>query len=263
MENITTKEYLIGIAVFMVSVAIAFFGYPVVRDGLLYEYKSYQNAIKLTDATQFSYAKNTQVGNIMGYGELIADEEQTIPELLNKYGGITKVKEEYNQHQYTTCTTDSNGNETCTTHIYYSWDYDGSSTVISPTFTFLGVVFNINQLDITPNINLKLNKDTFSQDYIKNVKYERYLYKEDKYWESVGDVRWYYEVFQIKTTGTLYTKFLNKMNNANFYENMNFEQVLEQKENWNKVVSVLYFLLVIVFIVGIYFYLAYAVLEIE
>lgn len=79
----------------------------------------YTTAIQATDAQHFNYAVDSQQGNLLANGVFKTDDKYLVkyPEMTKSYAYVERVKEHYTMHTYTTCTKNS-----CTTHVYYSWD---------------------------------------------------------------------------------------------------------------------------------------------
>lgn len=98
----------------------------------------YNTAIQTTGAEQFNYAVDSRQGRILGSGEFTPTQKVKFPEMSKEFAYVEKTKYEYTMHTRENCSTDSEGNETCTTETYYEWDYAGSDEVISPAFKFHG-----------------------------------------------------------------------------------------------------------------------------
>lgn len=265
-EEITPKEWAISGVVALLALTFAILFYPFVRDAMLLDLNTYQTAAKLTDSQQFSYAKQTNLGNVLGYGNLVADQGVNFPELLQKYGMVSKIQERYTEHSYITCSSTNKDGEctSYTTHYYYTWDYDGEADLSSPTFSFLGVSFPFSQLSISPNEIIPLNKDTFQSSMMANVN-DDHLYQSNSFWPSVGDLRWYYEELPLQTTGTLFVQFVDKptLKQFSYYQNKTIQQVIDDKKQLITTYTILYYVFIVVGITGIFLFLAYEVLDIE
>lgn len=87
--------------------------------------RMFNTAIQATEQDRFNYAIDSHQGKLVGSGEFKPTNLVKFPEMSKEYGYVQKTKEEYTEHE--SCTTDDDGNETCTT--YYTWDYAGSDSL--------------------------------------------------------------------------------------------------------------------------------------
>jgi len=87
--------------------------------------RMFNTAIQATEQDRFNYAIDSHQGKLLGSGEFKPTNLVKFPEMGKEYGYVQKSKEEYTEHE--SCTTDDDGNETCTT--YYTWDGAGSETL--------------------------------------------------------------------------------------------------------------------------------------
>ena len=216
-EEITGREWyeILGISVVVIILSLLLVN--AISSAMLIPLTNMETAMRITDNTQFSYAMKTNYpGGIWATGTavLVPVTEQ---HLNNSYGRIVVKKEQYTRHTYTTCTT-INKVTTCVTHVYYSWDSDGSTDVITPTFTFMGTSFTKdqvsfdygNRLPLQDNINTIYN-DKMSQDYI-------YEQNPNSWFWNVDDIRYYFVVTPLTFDGTMYVRsnangYINKDNN--------------------------------------------------
>ncbi len=264
-SSLTKKEIWIGLGVLALSLAIAFFIEPFVKDNLLKEIKTYNLALQITDPIQFQYADKTQVGNVLAYGEMDADSPASFPELKQGFAMISKIKEEYTMHTRIVCTGSGNSQH-CTTETYWSWDQVDHENLASGTFTFLGKRFNFSDLDIPLVGVLPLNADTM-YDLTRvedNYKYDAGLFGGN------GDTRYYYKVTPLKFNATMFVRFYDgKASNPSgkgqikiFYEKP-IAQVIQEKKNGLIIFDWLWFIGWTVILTASYFWYAYSIIDIE
>jgi hypothetical protein len=158
-HNFTSKEIWIGLIVLILSITLSLVFEPFAKSGLMGNVRKYELALPVTDQTQFQYAHQTQVGNVLAYGQMVANEPVSFDELKNGYSLISKIEQHYTMHTYTTCET-VNKVTSCTTHVYWSWDEYGRKNLASATFTFLGEKFNFSDLNLSLQNTITLNSDT-------------------------------------------------------------------------------------------------------
>lgn len=265
MENISPKEFLISIIVVLVALSIAIFINPFIKDKMLDDVRTYQKALQVeNDASMFQYAKQTQVGNVFAFGEMSSVTPMSIPELVNPYSIIEKVTERYTQHQRYVCDShDKDGN--CTSghyETYYTWDTYGRDTYISNEFDFLGVRFQNAQLDLKAKDVLKLSADTVSVSYM-NLVHSNYIYKEDNWFDSEGDLRFYYKTLPIKFYASLFTRFDGATPTAKVYCFMTRSDVLNHKEQSIHNFDIVYYLVCLLVVGGVYYAWAYQYGDVE
>lgn len=200
--EITKREVIASVSIVSVMLIIGVFIGNMIGNYMMDQNSKYYKAIHINTTELFQYGLNTSVGDAFVYGDLVAEDTVTYPEIGGKYLTVEKVKEEYTMHTRTV--TDSKGNSH--TEIYYTWDEVSRESRKSQKVKFLGIEFKTSQFD-TPN-----------GDYIC-TKYES------------SDVRNNYYGYQIKSTGTIFS-FLSNGNisskGVSFYEDMTIEQTLKK-----------------------------------
>jgi hypothetical protein len=265
MEELSPKEIVLSLAFLFVAIALAVFINPFVKDAMLDDIRSYQNALQIKeDANQFQYASSTKVGKVFAYGKMNAVYPVTLPEILGQWGMVEKVEEEYTRYSRQVCNGhDSDGD--CTsyrTEYYYTWDRNGAQTFISSDFMFLSVNFPSPLLEIGTSGRLELNQDTVAPEYFKFVD-DNCIYEEDDWWASVGDLRWYYKVLPIQFNASMFVNFNSQDMRGKVYYEQSQEQVLEVKESEIRKFDFIYYLIWIFTFVGGWLYWSYNHGEIE
>ena len=176
---------------------------------------NYESAVKISSNEQFKYAVETQYsGGLFGNG-IVEMNPVTNSKLSVPFGKIIDITERYTMHTRQVCNGyDKDGH--CTgyrTEIYYEWDRESTNVTISDTLTFMGKEFPTNQIGVKEKERLNLDSSNVSSEWIEKTKWN-YIYEENPFWESVGDLRHYYEVVPVVFMGTLYVR-----SNSNGYIN--------------------------------------------
>lgn len=265
MNELSPKEILLSVACFCVALALAIFINPFVKDAMYDEIRVYQNALQVDgDSGQFQYAYTTKVGNVFAYGRMTAVNPVVIPELLGQYGLVEKVEEEYTRHTRQVCNAhDKNGN--CTsyrTEVYYTWDKNGSFTFASSHYSILSVPLAYTNLEIEASNRLELSQNTVTPQFSGFVN-DNCIYEKNSWWDSVGDLRWYYRVLPIDFGASVFANFDSQELHAKVYYEQNRDQVLAKKEADIKTFDVFYYLIWVGGVVGLWLYWAYHHGEIE
>lgn len=271
MENISPKEWLISIVVVIFTFCIGILINPYITDSMFDNIRIMQQALQIdNDSNQFQYAHQTNIGNVLAYGEMKALSPVGFPELINKYALVEKITEKYTQHTRQVCNGyDKDGD--CTgyrTEIYYEWDTYRRDVNVSSSFDFLGV--ELSNLYLDTQYFVELSAQTVSPEYLSRVSWGR-LYQDNDFWSSEGDLRYYYKYLPTTFKATTFIRFLdNKMYNPNspneliqvFYEKNRNESIVDLQSKI-KTFNILYYLGLIILIVGGYFIWAYNFVEIE
>lgn len=205
--------------------------------GILFSSKVYQKsvlekeivnkAIKISDTEKFEYCLDTNVGNVLIYGELKGIDLVSFPEIKGKYMEIEKVKEEYTMHTRTV--TDSDGNIRIET--YWSWDFAGKEVKNSERVKYLGQEFPMSKFILN------------SSSYLQTKKVS-------------SDVRYKYYITKPSLKGTILTNINDHtIEEGNiFYEDIDIEKYVEMEENKHSVLIFWFaWIILIVFIEAIAF----------
>lgn len=271
MDNISKKEFWLGIAVALIALAVAVFFEPAIKDGMLKNIQTYEQALRVdNDSKVFAYAQKTNVGNVLAFGDFEALQPQSIPELQGSYAVILKVKEHYTMHTRQNCSTDSKGNETCTTETYYSWDTVKRWHWESQDYSFLEVKFQAAKLELPEAQRIFLDDKTMSAN-LKGFYDQWNLYEQQFFGQPSGDDRYYFEALPLKFAGTMFVRFLNDeavepisgAAQIPIYASMTPAQVIQRKKDDLIVFDIGYYILSIALIGGLWYWLAYSKLDIE
>ena len=206
--EITKREVLASISIVAVLLLIG-----VLISGKLEESQTdknavYNKAIKIDSKDLFEYGMRTNIGNAFVYGDLVAVDPVTYPEIGGSYMYVKKIKEKYTIHTRTVTTRDSKGRTHTRTETYWTWDEVSREHIQCNEVSFCGVIFDSEKIEM-PDTN-----------YITTIK------------ES-SHVRYKYYGTEISHTGTIFTTLKDKTisDNTPFYENKNIEETLETLES--------------------------------
>ena len=206
--EITKREVLASISIVAVLLLIG-----VLISGKLEESQTdknavYNKAIKIDSKDLFEYGMRTNIGNAFVYGDLVAVDSVTYPEIGGSYMYVKKIKEKYTIHTRTVTTRDSKGRTHTRTETYWTWDEVSREHIQCNEVSFCGVIFDSEKIEM-PDTN-----------YITTIK------------ES-SHVRYKYYGTEISHTGTIFTTLKDKTisDNTPFYENKNIEETLETLES--------------------------------
>lgn len=208
--TITKREILMSVSIIALMLLIGFLISGKIQESQLDKNEKYNKALKIEDSEMFEYGMRTNIGNAFIYGELKAVDTVTYPEIGGEYMYVKKVEEHYRKHtRQVRHTRTVNGKITTyyTTEVYWSWDRVGSEDLKCKEISFLGVVFDINKIDIPGTV------------YIDTIK-------------EWSHVRFKYYGVPTKHVGTIFTELKDDTisNNTSFYKDMTIEDTVKHLE---------------------------------
>ncbi len=201
--EITKREILASISIIAIMLIVGVLISGKISNYAIDKNEMYTKAIQINnDKELFQYGIDTNVGNAFIYGDLVAVDTVSYPEVNGEYLYIKKVKEEYTEHTRTV--TDSKGKSH--TETYWTWDYAGSEELESKKVRFCDIEFDCNKISIPLG------------NYIDTVKKSYYI-------------RYKYYGYPVNTRGTMFAN-LNKdnqlgTNKADFYKDTNIEETYD------------------------------------
>lgn len=216
--EITRREILTSISIIAVMLLIGVLISSKISDHQIDQNEIYNKAVKIESTDLFQYGMDTNVGNAFVYGDLMAVDTVTYPEIGGEYMFIEKVEEHYNRHTRMVTKTRTNSKGETETYqeeeVYYSWDYYDSWEQHSKSIKFCGVKFDYGKIKVP------------SSKYLETI---------DGRW---SDVRFVYYGIDCKFTGTIFTDLRDKTisDNTNFYNNRSIEETVEHLESGGGVI---------------------------
>lgn len=231
--EITKREILASISIIAVMLLIGVLISSKISEHQLDENEVCNKAVKIDNTDLFQYGMNTNVGNAFVYGDLVAVDTVTYPEIGGEYMYIEKVKEKYTKHTRTVTYKDSNGKKHTKKETYWTWDRVGSEDKKCQEISFCGITFNSNKIDLP------------CTDYIDTIK------------ES-SHIRYKYYGVETNHTGTIFTDLRDQTipDNTKFYNKKNIEETVNYLESGGGVI--IFWIFWIVLICGCVFGFYYA-----
>lgn len=221
--EITKREIIASISIVSILLILGMFISGYISEDHI-DYKERMNkAIKIEDSELFKYSLDTNVGDIMIYGELKALNPVSYPELENNYLEVEKVKEVYTMHTRTITTSNGRGGTTTRVQVYWTWDVKGRESKVSDNVEFCGVKFPSTKF-ILPD-----------RDYITTIK-------------QSSDVRYKYYGSKLNYNGSILANISeNNINDhVKFHTNKSIEEVIDS-ESIN-IKGVIFWMIWIIFI---------------
>lgn len=207
--KVTKRETITSLVIVFVLLFVGFFISNAIADKVADTNAAYYTAVKINDdPVQFEYGMRTNIGNALVYGDLETVDPVTMSGLLNDYMYVEKVYEKYTMHTRTVTHTDGKGHTYTTVQTYYTWDYHGHDVTKASTVNFLGIDFPIEKFALDWHTTLNLNTET-TDNTILNISQGNYCYP-DGFWESVGDIRYHYNVIPKTSTGSIFVRLADE-----------------------------------------------------
>jgi len=227
---ITKREILASISIIAVMLLIGVLISGKISEHQMDQNEIYNKAVKIESTDLFQYGMDTNVGNAFVYGDLVAIDTVTYPEIGGEYMSVEKDTEEYTKHTRTVYEYDDEGNvKGLHQEDYWTWDEIKSEKLNCQKVIFLGIEFEYGQI-YTPY-----------RSYIKTI-----------YDKQDSDIRYVYYGSGTKYTGTIFTELRNKtISNTEFYNDMDINQTVEHLQSGGGVI--IFWVFWIIFISGCVF----------
>lgn len=209
--EITKREILASISIIAVMLLIGVLISGKISEHQMDKNEVYNKAAKIESSDLFQHGMNTNVGNAFVYGDLLAVDTVTYPEIGGEYMYVEKIKEKYTKHTRTVTYTTGSG-KTRRTHTrietHWTWDRVGSEELKCKEIAFCGITFSSDKFNIP------------GTDYVDTIK------------ES-SHIRYKYYGTGTKFTGTIFTDLRDKTisDNTNFYNKKNIEETVKHLES--------------------------------
>ena len=228
--EIKPREIIVSISIVAIMLLIGLQIHEKIQASQLDANEKYNKAVKIESTDLFQYGMDTNVGNAFVYGDLLAVDTVTYPEIDGEYIYVEKIEKRYERHTRTVTKEDANGNEYTETEVYYTWDTENIESKHSNEIMFCGVVFPYGKIDLPYS------------DHITTIKGDRVWS-----WESFENVKVKFEYYGIRTkyTGTIFTELKDKTisDDTNFYENKTIEETVDYLKSDSIIGFILFWML--------------------
>ena len=183
-----------SVAIVFVMLALGFLIGSKIGDHIAEENEKFTTAAQITDDGQFQYALATDFGNIIAYGNLIAEQPVSADDLDGEYAILTKITERYTMHTRVVTSTDGKGHTYTRTEVYWTWDRVKREEDSTETFSFMGVSFPADKFSVSTHRQGSMIYDN-------------------------GELRHYYEAVDANMVGSIHTQIKDHMiaDNNRFY----------------------------------------------
>lgn len=147
--EIKPREIAFSVAIVFVMVALGFLLGGKISDHIAETNEKFTTATQITDDQQFQYALDTDFGNVIAYGKLVAEQPVSADDLDGKYAILTKITERYTRHTREVTYTDSKGHTHSRTEVYWTWDEIDRKKDSTETYMFMGASFPADKFSVT------------------------------------------------------------------------------------------------------------------
>ena len=245
-REVTKREIAFSVIILLIMIAIGIFITDIISDHYNEKEQMYLSAVQIDqNQSQFEYAMNTNFGNSLVYGKVVAETPVSFDEISGSYLAIKKYREDYNMHTRVVTYTDSKGNVHSRTEIYYSWDLMQTQTKESEKVYFLDNLFDSSIFDFN-------NYERLDLDGILNATQGTWLGSDD-YWYENSDRRYYYRVIPTEFYGTLFSYLgdntIKEIDDTEFMSDSTIQEFIEAKSD-SAMFALIIFWLIWVFLTG-------------
>lgn len=192
--EIKPREMAFSVAIVFVMLALGFLIGSKIGDHIAEENEKFTTAAQITDDEQFQYALATDFGNVIAYGNLVAEQPVSADYLDGKYAQLTKITEQYTMHTRVVTSTDGKGHTYTRTEVYWTWDRVKREEDSTETFSFMGVSFPADKFSVSTHRQGSMIYDN-------------------------SELRHYYEAVDANMVGSIHTQIKDHMiaDNNRFY----------------------------------------------
>lgn len=228
--EITKREVLVGVVIVLIMVTLGFFIGTSIHNSVSEGNEKFFKSLKINnDSNMFDYAIKTEIGDVVSYGEIKANEPVSDSMIDGEYFSIRKIEEHYVMKTRTVTYTDSEGKTKTRTETYWEWDEVGREHFNTETFTYL--------------------EKLFEYDFFK---INHYKYKETVKNGLLSDVRYIFYVIPKEFNATLYSKAVNKtILNNEVYPNETIDSLIEKKINSADFAVTVFWIIWTIIIIGV------------
>ena len=220
--EVTSREIIVSIAIIAAFLIGGFLISGRIQDSIDDTNMKYNTAVKIdcSDSNElFVYGMRTNIGNTFIYGELIAVDPVSYPDIDGEYMEVKKTKEKYTRHTRQVAHTRTVNGRTqtyYTTEVYYSWDYAGSESKKCAKVRFCDVEFSSDRINLPPLEHI----DT----------------------QTFGNIRYVYEGSKTEYIGTLFSDLREDTisEGSDFLANMTIDEAVEHYKQTGVVKQVLF-----------------------
>ena len=223
--EVTSREIIVSIAIVAAFLIGGFLISGRIQDSIDDANMKYNTAVKIdcSDSNElFVYGMQTNIGNTFVYGELIAVDPVSYPDIDGEYMEVKKTKEKYTMHTRQVAHTRTVNGRTQTYYtieVYYSWDYAGSESKKCEKVRFCDIEFSSDRIDLPPLEHI----DT----------------------QTFGNIRYIYEGSKTEYLGTLFSDLREDTisEGSDFLANMTIDEAVEYYKQASVVKQVLFWLI--------------------
>ena len=230
--EVTSREIIVSIVIIAAFLIGGFLISGRIQDSIDDANMKYNTAVKIdcSDSNElFVYGMRTNIGNTFVYGELIAVDPVSYPDIDGEYMEVKKTKEKYTRHTRQVAHTRTVNGRTqtyYTTEVYYSWDYAGSESKKCEKVRFCDVEFSSDRINLPPLEHIDI--------------------------QTFGNIRYIYEGSKTEYLGTLFSDLREDTisEGSDFLANMTIDEAVEHYKNTGGVVKQVVFWLIWITICG-------------
>lgn len=258
--EITKREILVSIIGIVILLSIGLLINNAITYKSIAKKELYNKTLKIdNDKDTFKYAIDTNIGNVLVYGNFNIKNGVKIDELKQDYMAIKKETERYTKHTREVC--NKCGEKTCChTEDYYTWNTIDTKKEYVDTISFLNINFRFKQFSNYEYKRLNLNSDVVSDKHINKIR-QNYIYDNNNFFTRVGDLRYKYYVVGKSFNGSVLAKAKNKtlepINESKisiFHNTIN--KILEEIKKELTVIKVVFWIIYIILIgVGVGYFI--------
>lgn len=260
---LTNKKLLLSLGVLVGAVILSFTGvwiHSSIVNSAEQKARMYQTALQVTNDDQLNYSIDTKQGRILAPVTIEAVDLVKFPEMNKEFPAVYKIEETYTEHSRQDCTTNSDGDQSCHTEYYYTWDQTDSwslsgQKVIMADREYSMSIFSLPMSSIDA-------KDIINNEQGKYVRVEAKSWIDLNWGDDEGDKRYAYRVLNLPQSGTVFLNVTDSVQagsgNRITLDSRSAETIVREAQNSSRaqgiVFTVLWVILIIAELIGFGYY---------
>lgn len=178
--------------------------------------RMYRTAVQTTSDRELNHSIDTKQRYVLAPVTISAVDLVKFPEMNKEFSAVEKTEETYTRHTRQDCTTDADGNTSCTTETYYTWDYTDEWDVKANEVTMAErkysiSLFNLRYRSVKAKDIINGAEGQYTYDRTDGGFWGRDWFSSD----TEGDKRYSYDVLELPQSGTAFFNLTDGVNSGN------------------------------------------------
>jgi len=228
---IKKREVIFSITIISLMVMLGLRIAEGIHQDILEDYLMYDTAVQIETEEVFRYGLKTEIGYAFVYGELVALDPVTFPEIGGEYSYVKKEEQEYRRHERVVTKIDKDGKTYTEIEYYWTWDVIHTYYKSASEISFLNVKFFWGKIPFPSAREIACRTTGYHK---RNVYYAK----------------------KVKYKGTIFTNLTNRtINDTEFYDQKSIDETIEYLESGHPIIWFWFFWVILTaMLVAVFYY---------